>query len=179
MSRDITLSDLICEVHDCELLALYCTACDCPLCGDCVTCDHVGHKVKKKSVPGSGKLRQLEESLSNDNPVLFLRELLNNSESRHKHLRERSESLLRNVVDREKEIIEKAKMWRENMTRTIVNLTNNEEQMLIRDKAIASALLMYKEKNLDFEINHECVKIIALNCGLKNLLTENCLVFSH
>lgn len=36
------------------------------------------------------QLRQLEESLSNDNSILFLRELLNNSESRHKHLRERS-----------------------------------------------------------------------------------------
>lgn len=53
MPRDITLSDLICEIHDCELLPLYCTDCDCPLCGDCVTCDHVGHKIKK-SVPGSG-----------------------------------------------------------------------------------------------------------------------------
>lgn len=53
MSRDITLSDLIFEIHDCELLPLYCTDCDCPLCGDCVTCDHVGHKVKK-SVPGNG-----------------------------------------------------------------------------------------------------------------------------
>lgn len=127
MSRDITLSDLICEVHDCEF---YCTDCDCPLCGDCVTCDHVGHKVKKVSQVVESQLRQLEESLSNDNSVLFVRELPNNSESRQKHLRERRESLLRNVVDREKEIIEKAKLWRENMTWTIVNLTNNEEQTL-------------------------------------------------
>lgn len=103
MSRDITLSDLICEIHDCELLPLYCTDCDCPLCGDYVTCDHVGHKVKKKvSQVVETQLRQLEKSLSNDNSILFLRELLNNSESRQKHLRERSESLLRNVVDREK-----------------------------------------------------------------------------
>lgn len=65
--------------------------------------DHVGHKVKKKvSQVVETQLRQLEESLSNDNSILFLRELLNNSESRQKHLRERSESLLRNVVDREK-----------------------------------------------------------------------------
>lgn len=103
MSRDITLSDLICEIHDCELLPLYCTDCDCPLCGDWVTCDHVGHKVKKKvSQVVETQLRQLEESLSNDNSILFLRELLNNSESRQKHLRGRSENLLQNVVDREK-----------------------------------------------------------------------------
>lgn len=147
MSRDITLQDLICEVHDCELLPLYCTDCDCPLCGDCVTCDHVGHKVKNKVYQVvETQYRQLEESLSNVNSVLFFRELLNNSESRQKHLRERRESLLRNVVDREKEIIEKAKICRKNMTRTIVNLANNEEKILKRDKALASALLVYKEK---------------------------------
>lgn len=59
------------------------------------------------------------------------------------------------------------------MTRTIVNLKNNEEQTLKRDKALASALLVYKGKKLDFVINHECVKIIALNCGLKNILTKD------
>lgn len=173
MSRDTTLWDLVCEVHDCELLPLYCMDCDCPLCGDCVTCDHVGHKVQKVSQVMETQLRQLEESLSNDNSILFLRELQNNSESRQKHLRERSESLLRNVVDREKEIIEKANIWRENMTKTIVTLTNTEEKTLEKDKALASALLVYKEKKIDFEIHHECVKIIALNCRLKNLLTKD------
>lgn len=59
------------------------------------------------------------------------------------------------------------------MTRTIVNLKNNEEQTLKRDKSLASALLVYKGKKIDFEINHECVKIIALNCGLKNILTKD------
>lgn len=130
MSRDITLSDLVCEVHDGELLPLYCMDCDCPLCGDCVTLDHVGHKVQKVSKVVETQLRQLEKSLSNDNSVLFLRGLLNNSESRHKNLRERSKSLLRNVVNREKEIIEKAKLWRENMTETIITLTNNEGKTL-------------------------------------------------
>lgn len=59
------------------------------------------------------------------------------------------------------------------MTRTIVNLKNNEEQTLKRDKSLASVLLVYKGKKIDLEINHECVKIIALNCGLKNILTKD------
>lgn len=75
MSGNVNL-DLICEVHDCsELLPLYCTDCDCPLCADCVTRDHVGHKVRKVSEVVESQELQLKESLSSDNSILFLQKL--------------------------------------------------------------------------------------------------------
>lgn len=54
----------VCEVHDsCDLLPIYCTDCDCPLCCDCVTRDHVGHTIWKVSEVAETQLWQLEKSL--------------------------------------------------------------------------------------------------------------------
>lgn len=164
--------DLMCEVHDdCELLPLYCMDCGCPLCGDCVTRDHVGHKVRKVSEVVETQLRQLKESLGNEHSVLHLQNLLSDSEIRQKQLAEHRENLIRNVVDREEEIIEKVKLWREKMTEKIITLTDNEEKMLEKDMTFASALLKCKERNL--EIDREGVKIISLNCALRNLLNKD------
>lgn len=119
--------ELICEVHDrCELLPLYCMDCDCPLCGDCVTRDHVGHKVRKVSEVTETHLKQLRESLSANNSVSFLMKLLTNMQNRQKHSAEHNENLLRNVIDTEKEIVEKVKLWRENISKKILDSANTE-----------------------------------------------------
>lgn len=164
--------DLMCEVHDgCELLPLYCMDCDCPLCGDCVTRDHVGHQVRKVSEVVETQLCQLKESLGNEHSVLHLQNLLCESKIRQKQLAEHRENLLRNVMDREEEIIEKVRQWRKQMTEKIISLTNNEERMLEKDTTLASALLKCKERNL--EIDREGVKIISLNCALRNFLNKD------
>ncbi|XP_065928448.1 uncharacterized protein [Magallana gigas] len=164
--------ELMCEVHDrCELLPLYCMDCDSPLCSYCITSNHVGHKFQNVSEVVETQLRQLEESLGNEHAVLHLQNLLSESEIRQKQLAEHRENLLRNVVDREEEIIEKVKLWREKMTEKIISLTDNEEKMLEKDTTLASALLKCKERNL--EIDRESIKIISLNCGLRNLLNKD------
>lgn len=79
MSGNMNL-ELMCEVHDCsELLPLYCKDCDCLLCGDCVTRDHVGHKIRKASEVVESQELQLKESLNSDKSILLLQKLLNNS----------------------------------------------------------------------------------------------------
>uniref|UniRef100_K1QFJ6 Uncharacterized protein n=1 Tax=Magallana gigas TaxID=29159 RepID=K1QFJ6_MAGGI len=150
--------ELMCEIHDgCELLPLYCMDCDCPICSHCITSNHVGHKFQNVSEVVESKLRQLEESLGNEHAVLRLHELLSDSENRQKQLAEHRENLLRNVVDREEEIIEKVKLWREKMTEKIINFTDNEEKMLGKDTTLASALLKCKERNL--EIGREDIAV--------------------
>lgn len=79
--------DLVCEIHDgCDLLPIYCADCDCPLCSDCVTRDHVGHTFRKVLDIAETELRQLEESLSRENSILRLNKLLTDAERRQKNL---------------------------------------------------------------------------------------------
>lgn len=135
----------MCEVHDCsELLPLYCKDCDCLLCGDCVTRDHVGHKIRKASEVVESQELQLKESLTSDKSILFLQKLLNNSKRSKKQIAENRENLLRYVVNREEEIIEKVKFWRENMTEKIIHLADIQTKCLTKGIALTSALLQSK-----------------------------------
>lgn len=54
---------LVCEVHDCcKLLYLCCIECVLHLSTSCVTCKHIGHKVKKASKEVETQLQNLESS---------------------------------------------------------------------------------------------------------------------
>lgn len=172
MSENMNL-ELMCEVHVCsELLPLYCKDCDCLLCGDCVTRDHVGHKIRKASEVVESQELQLKESLSNDKSILFLQKLLNNSKRSKKQLAENRENLLRNVVNREEEIIEKVKLWREEMTEKIIYLADIQTECLIKGIALTSVLLQSKDSGLNLKKDYSSVEIIFLNHGLRNLLEK-------
>lgn len=165
--------DLVCEVHDgCDLLPIYCADCDCPLCSDCVTRDHVGHKFRKVSEVAETQLRQLEESLSHENSILRLKKLLTDAERRQKNLLEHRERLLRNVVEREEEIMEKVRVWREQMTESILKLAEKQQKSLNKDVALMSALLQCKEKGLYVGIEYDGIQIFLLNHGLMNLISD-------
>lgn len=132
----------MCDVHSySELLPLDCLDCDCPLCGDCVTCNHVGHKVRKVSEVVDNQVRQLKEYLGKDRSRIYLKRLFTEFESKQKEITEHRENLLRNVVDREKEIIEQVKLWREKMTQKIINFADDKRKSIDKDMVLTSALL--------------------------------------
>lgn len=165
--------DLVCNVHDgCDLLPIYCADCNCPLCSDCLTHDHVGHKFRKVSEVVKTELQQLEESLSCENSILRLSKLLSDAQRRQKKLLEHRENLLRNVVDRENEVIESVKLWREQMTEKILYRADRQQKSLDKDIAVMSALLQCKEKGLYMGIECEGIKIFLLNNGLRNLIID-------
>lgn len=173
--------DLVCNVHDgCDLLPIYCADCNCPLCSDCLTHDHVGHKFRKVSEVVKTELQQLEESLSCEKSILRLNKLLSDAQRRQKKLLEHRENLFRNVVDREKEVIESLKLWKEQMTEKILYRAERQQKSLDKDIALMSALLQCKEKGLYMRIECEGIKIFLLNHGLRNLIIDKmrgCLMF--
>lgn len=165
--------DLVCGVHEgCDLLPIYCADCDCPLCSDCVTHEHVGHKFRKVSEVAETQLRQLEESLSSEKLVLRLNKLLTDAERRRKNLSEHRERLLQNVVDREEEVVEKVKLWRMKITEKILNLAEKQQTSLGKDEALLSALLQYKSKGLDMGVEREGIQIFLLSHGFRNLISD-------
>lgn len=129
--------DLVCEIHDgCDLLPLYCADCDCTLCSDCVTRDHVGHTFRKVSEGAETELRQLEESLRREKTILRLNKLLTDAERRQKTLIEHKENLLRNVVDRAQKVIEKVSLWIEKMTKRVIKLADKQQKSLNKEVAL-------------------------------------------
>lgn len=133
----------------------------------------MGHKLQKVSEVVETQLRQLKESLGNEHSVLRLQKLLSDAESRGKQLTEHRENLLRNVVDREKEIMEKVRQWREKMTEEIIALADDQQKSLEKDVTLTSAVLQCKDKDLELGTDQTCVQIIFLNRGLKNLLSKD------
>lgn len=75
----------MCDVHSVSELPLHRINCGCPLCVDCVTRGHAGHKVNKVSYVVEIHVQQ-NKSLSNDYSVLFLKVMLADSKNRLKLL---------------------------------------------------------------------------------------------
>lgn len=165
--------DLVCKIHDCcDLLLIYCADCDCTLCSDCVTRDHVGHTFRKVSEVAESELRQLEESLGRENSILRFIKLLTDAERRQKTLIEHKEKLLRNVVDRAEEVIEKVNLWIEKMTKRVIKLADKQQKSLNKDVALLCALLQCKEKGLFMGIECGGIQIFLLNHRLRNLISD-------
>lgn len=165
--------DLVYEIHDgCDLLPLYSADCDSTSCSDCVTRDHVGHTFRKVSEVAETELRQLEESLCPEKTTLRLNKLLTDAERRQKTLIEHKENLLRNVVDRAEEVIEKVKLWIEKMTKRIIKLADKQQKSLNKDVALLCALLQCKKKGLFMGIGCEGIQIFLLNHRLRNLISD-------
>lgn len=77
-----------------------------------------------------------------------------------------------NIVDREEEVKEKVKLWREQMTEKILSLAHKQEDSLDKDIALLSAVLKCIDKGLDMGIECESIQIFLLNHGLRNLISD-------
>lgn len=93
--------------------------------------------------------------------------MLTDTEKRQKQFAENRENLLRNVLNREKEIIEKVKLWREEVMKKINNLADTQSKYLEKDMTLTSALLQFKDSDLNFKKDHNRVQVIFMNHGIK------------
>lgn len=58
------------------------------------------------------------------------------------------------------------------MTEKVIDSADTAMKYLEKDVVITSALLQFKDKGLNLDINHEGVKIILFNRGFKRLLKK-------
>ncbi|XP_056016806.1 uncharacterized protein LOC125675625 [Ostrea edulis] len=162
--------NLTCSVHCSDLLPLFCKDCDHLLCCDCVTRDHAGHKLCNVSDVVKDHQLALQKVLNNEKSMLFLRRLLADSQREQHRLALHTEDLLRNVINREEEIIAKVKIWRGNTMDVIKNFREQRDTYLKEKISTISTILNKREKGFYLESERSKLEITHINCEVRRLL---------
>ncbi|XP_056014987.1 uncharacterized protein LOC125676724 [Ostrea edulis] len=165
--------NLTCTVHSNDLLPLFCKDCDHLLCCDCITHDHAGHKLCNVSEVVEFHQQELQGVLKNEKSIQFLERLVVDSQGEQDRLAQHTEDLLRNVIDREEEIIAKVRIWRENLTDMIIQFREERDKYLKEKKNIISALLKMRERDIHLESERCNLEIIRINCAVRGLVDAN------
>lgn len=135
-----------CWTHSSELLPLFCRDCDRVLCSDCVTGDHVGHKLCKVSEVAVYHKNGFEKILECDKTMSRLEEILHHSQQEQKDLAEHAGNLICNVLDREMEVGQRLKLWSKKMVEDVTLLKERHDMSLKEDEYLASAVLERKTR---------------------------------
>lgn len=159
-----------CWTHSSELLPLFCRDCDRVLCSDCVTGDHVGHKLCKVSEVAVYHKNGFEKILECDKTMSRLEEILHHSQQEQKDLAEHAGNLICNVLDREMEVGQRLKLWSKKMVEDVTLLKERHDMSLKEDEYLASAVLERKERK--HETESDSLSVTYLHSEIKRLLTS-------
>ncbi|XP_048770403.2 uncharacterized protein LOC125676607 [Ostrea edulis] len=162
--------NLTCSVHCNDLLPLFCKDCDHLLCCDCVTRDHAGHKLCNVSEVVEFHQHELQGVLNNEKSIQILEKVVVDWQGEQNMLPMHTEDLLRNVIDREEEIITKVKNWRELMMDTIIKFREERDKYLKEKNSTISVLLNMNERCVQLELETCKLEITYINCVVQHLL---------
>lgn len=99
-----------CRLHAVELLPLLCKDCDSPVCVDCVTTSHAGHKLCKISECIENTINQLNDAIENNKSAHFdLKKIEDNLHINQNRLTNQVKEMIQRVTEREVEIMRKVK----------------------------------------------------------------------
>lgn len=100
-----------CRFHADELLPLLCKDCDCPVCLNCLTTNHVGHKMCKLSECMEDTFNQLNDAIQGKKGARFnLKQIDENLQNNQNRLKRQTEDMVQRVTEREEKIIKEVKM---------------------------------------------------------------------
>lgn len=99
-----------CRVHAKELVSLLCNDCDSPVCLDCLTTSHAGHKLCKLSECIEETINQLNEVIEGNESARFsLKKIEENLQNNQDRLKRQVEEMIQRVTEREGEIVKQVK----------------------------------------------------------------------
>lgn len=159
-----------CWTHSSELLPLFCRDCDRVLCSDCVTRDHVGHKLCKVSEVAEYHQNAFEKILECDKTKSRLEEILHHSQQEQKDLAEHAESLICDVLDREMEVGKRLKLWSKKMVENVKIFKERQNMSLKEYQYLVSAVLDKKERKPEREL--DSLSVTYLHSRVERLLTS-------
>lgn len=95
-----------CRIHADELLPLLCKDCDSPVCLNCLTTNHVGHKMGRLSECMEDTFRQLNDAIQGKECARFnLKQIEENLQNNQNRLKRQTEDMVQRVTEREEKII--------------------------------------------------------------------------
>lgn len=157
---------LKCDVHEKDLVPLLCKDCDSPVCFECLTTNHVGHKMGKLSECIDDKIDQLNDVVQkNDSACFDLKKIEDNLQKRRQEAKKQIEEMLWRVTTREEEMVKEVKHVCQQAIDQIKNLAAEVDNPMVSEEAILNCLktciLFQKDSDED------CIKCYYLYNKLK------------
>ncbi|XP_078314894.1 uncharacterized protein LOC144619775 [Crassostrea virginica] len=157
-----------CNKHESDLLPLFCRDCNCLLCSDCVTTDHVTHNFCKVSDVAGFHKNKLEEVLKNSDSMSMLEKMLQQFQEKQINLAKDTENLIFKISEREEEIIQRVKLWSKKLIGNVNTLRERRGMSLKHDENVINALLHFEELSTEMDT----INIVGayLHCEVERLL---------
>lgn len=157
-----------CRLHAIELLPLLCRDCDSPVCVDCVTTSHAGHKLCKLSECIEDTINQLNDAMDGNESARFdLKNIEENLQKIKDRLKRQAEEMIQRVTEREDEIVKEVKNICQKTIEQIKHLAMEIENPMKDDEEILNRFTVcdkFKKEN-----NEEFIKSLYFYNELKLL----------
>lgn len=157
-----------CLVHAKGLLPLLCGDCDGPVCLDCLTTNHVGHKMCKPSECTEDTFNQLNDTIQGTKSARFcLKQIQENIQKNQGRLKDQVEEMVQRVTEREGEIVKEVKNVCQKTIKQIKELEMEIENPMKNDEEMLKCLMACDE--FQNENDEEFIKCLYFYNGLKLL----------
>lgn len=157
-----------CNVHKKDLVPLLCKDCDSPVCFDCLTTNHVGHRMGKLSECIDYKIDQLNDVMQKKDSACFDLQLFEeNIERRRQEIEQQVKEMTEQVKDRKVKILNKVKDVSKETLQRIKKLATEIQKPMVRDKEFLNSFSTLKLFQNDSE--EECIKGLYFHNELKVL----------
>lgn len=157
-----------CLVHAKGLLPLLCRDCDGPVCLDCLTTNHVGHKMGKPSECIEDVFNQLNDTIQGKKSARFsLKQIKENLQKNNDRLKDQVKEMIQRVSEREGEIVKEVKNVCQKTIKQIKELAMEIENPMKNDEEILKCFMACDE--FQNENDEEFIKCLYFYNGLKLL----------
>lgn len=157
-----------CLVHAKGLLPLLCRDCDGPVCLDCLTTNHVGHKMGKPSECMEDVFNQLNDTIQGKKSARFsLKQIKENLQKNHNRLKDQVKEMVQRVSEKEDEIQKEVKNVCQKTIKQIKELAMEIENPMKNDEEILKCFMACDE--FQNENDEEFIKCLYFYNGLKLL----------
>lgn len=157
-----------CHVHEKDLMPLLCKDCECPVCFDCLTTNHAGHKMGKLSEYIDDKIDELNDVVQKHDSTCFdVKRIEENIQKRRQEGKKQVEEMLQRVTATEEEIVKEVKNVCQQTIDQITNLAVEIENPMVKDEQLLNSFMSCNLFRKDSD--EDCIKCFFFYNKLKML----------
>lgn len=146
-----------CHVHEKDLMPLLCSDCECPVCFDCLTTNHAGHKMGKLSDYIDDKIDELNDVVQkNDSTCFDVKRIEENIQKRRQEGKKQVEEMVQRVTATEEEIVKEVKNVCQQTIDQITNLAAEIENPMVKDEQLLNSFMSCNLFRKDSD--EDCIK---------------------
>lgn len=158
----------LCDVHEKDLVPLLCKDCECPVCFECLTTNHVGHKMGKLSEYIDDEIDLVNDVVQkNDSACFDLKKIEDNLQKRRQEVKKQVEEMVWRVTMREEEMVKEVKNVCQQTIDQMTHLAAGIENPMVKDEQLLKSFMSCKLFGKDSD--EDCIKCFYFYNKLKML----------